>query len=220
MSAEGGGRRSGGGWTMRVIAPLGLLIISLLARTWRYRLRNAQGWQELLAQRKPFVFVLWHGTLLPLTYWHRHRAIAALISEHRDGEIIARIVEAWGYRTLRGSSTRGGGRALLAIARELERGTVVAVTPDGPRGPAHVFQPGALVAAQRAHVPVVPIAMRVSRAWRIRSWDEFIIPKPFALVTIAWGSPLAVQGSTPREAAAQAERFARALDDAQALADA
>jgi hypothetical protein len=207
-------------WTLRVLAILGLLVISILARTWRYQVRNAEGWQRLRAQGKAFVFVLWHGSLLPLTYWHRHRNIATLISEHRDGEIIARIVHAWGYRALRGSSTRGGGRALLGIVHELEHGSVVAVTPDGPRGPAHKFQPGALVAAQRANVPVVPIAMRVDRAWRFGSWDRFLVPKPFARVTIAWGEPEWVHGSTPREAAAEAGRFERALDVAQALADA
>ncbi len=220
MSKGGGLRRAEGDWTLRVLAPLALLVISILARTWRYGTRNAEGWQRLRAQGKAFVFVLWHGSLLPLTYWHRHRDIATLISEHRDGEVIARIVHAWGYRTLRGSSTRGGSRALLEIVRELERGSVVAITPDGPRGPAHKFQPGALVAAQRANVPVVPMAMHVDRAWRFGSWDEFLVPKPFARVTISWGDPAWVHGSTPREAAAEAERFERALGEAQALADA
>jgi hypothetical protein len=174
----------------------------------------------MCAEGKPFVFVLWHGGLLPLTYWHRDRDISVLVSEHRDGEIIARILHAWGCHTIRGSSTRGGGRALLEMTRELERGSVVAVTPDGPRGPALEFQPGALVVAQRAHVPVVPIAVRVNRAWRINSWDGFLIPKPFARVTIAWGDPLFVNGSTPREAAAQAGRFASAMRASQAVADA
>jgi lysophospholipid acyltransferase (LPLAT)-like uncharacterized protein len=220
LSEEQGVRKLDVGWRVRVLVPLALLAIGLLARTWRFRTRNAEPWQRLLADGRPFVFVLWHGGLLPLTHWHRGRDIAVLISEHRDGEIIARIVRAWGYRPVRGSSTRGGGRALLEMTRELERGSVVAVTPDGPRGPALEFQPGALVVAQRAHVPVVAIAVRVDRAWRIRSWDGFLVPKPFARVTIAWSDPLIVSGSTPREAATQASRFESAMRAAQAVADA
>jgi lysophospholipid acyltransferase (LPLAT)-like uncharacterized protein len=207
-------------WRVRVLVSLSLFAVGLLARTWRFRTRNPGQWQRLCAERKPFVFVLWHGGLLPLTYWHRDRDIAVLISEHRDGEIIARVVHAWGFRTIRGSSTRGGGRALLEMTRELEGGSMVAVTTDGPRGPALEFQPGALVVAQRAHAPVVPIAVRVDRAWRAKSWDGFLVPKPFARVTIAWGDPLFVSGSTPREAAGQVSRFESAMRAAQAVADA
>lgn len=207
-------------WRLRVSVALGLFVIGLLARTWRFRPRNNTGWQRLSAEGKPFVFVLWHGGLLPLTYWHRGRDIAVLISGHRDGEIIARIVQAWGYRPIRGSTTRGGGRALLEMSRELERGSVVAVTPDGPRGPARRFQPGALVAAQRAGVPVVPIVVHIDRAWRFTSWDDFLVPKPFARVTIAWGDPMQVHGATPREAAGESGRFEEAMRVAQAVADA
>jgi hypothetical protein len=203
-----------------VFVPLGLLVIGLLARTWRFRTRNAEGWQRLRAEGKPFVFVLWHGGLLPLAYWHRDRDIVVLISEHHDGEMIARVVQAWGCRTIRGSTTRGGARALVRMIRELERGSVIAVTPDGPRGPALTFQPGALVAAQRARVPVVPIVVRADRAWRLKSWDTFLVPKPFARVTVAWGDPMTVAGSTAREAADQAGRFEDAMRAVQARADA
>jgi lysophospholipid acyltransferase (LPLAT)-like uncharacterized protein len=220
LNAATGVRKVDEDWRVRVLVPVALFVIGLLARTWHFRTRNPERWQRMCAEGKPFVFVLWHGGLLPLTYWHRDRDISVLVSEHRDGEIIARILHAWGCHTIRGSSTRGGGRALLEMTRELERGSVVAVTPDGPRGPALEFQPGALVVAQRAHVPVVPIAVRVNRAWRINSWDGFLIPKPFARVTIAWGDPLFVNGSTPREAAAQAGRFASAMRASQAVADA
>jgi len=207
-------------WRLGLAVALGRAALALLARTWRFRARNPEEWERLRAERKPFVFVLWHGGLLPLTYWHRGRDIAVLISQHRDGEIIARVVRAWGYRTIRGSTTRGGGRALLEMIRELEAGAVVAVTPDGPRGPARQFQPGALVAAQRARVPVVPIAVRVDRAWRFTSWDVFLVPKPFARVTIAWGDPTSVRGSTPREAADEASRFETLMRTTQERADA
>lgn len=213
-------RRATPEWKLRLIVSFGLFAIWLLGLTWRYRIRNEQGWERLRVEGKPFVYVLWHGTLLSLTYFHRRRDIATLISEHRDGEIIARMVQAWGYRPIRGSSSRGAGRALLAMIRELEQGSVLAITPDGPRGPARKFQPGALVAAQRAHVPVVPITLNASRAWRFNSWDGFTIPKPFARVTIGYGTPTMVRGETAREAAADAGRFEDLMREAQKVADA
>ena len=109
------------------------------------------------------IFTLWHGELLPLLWHHRAQDIAVVISEHRDGEIIARIAESLGYATVRGSTSRGGGRALIGLMRALEEGRDGAVTPDGPRGPAHVFAPGAAIAAQRTGAPLVPIrAARVA----------------------------------------------------------
>jgi hypothetical protein len=207
-------------WRVRFLLPIGLVLIGLLARSWRFRIRNAEGWQRLRAENKPWVFALWHATLLPIAYRHSGENVAVLVSQHRDGELIARTLAAWGNTTVRGSTTRGGSRALLAMVKELERGIVVAVTPDGPRGPALEFQPGALVAAQRANVPVVPILVHADRAWRLRSWDRFMIPKVFARVTFAYGDPVRVAGSTPREAAAESERFEAIMRAAQAVADA
>jgi lysophospholipid acyltransferase (LPLAT)-like uncharacterized protein len=205
---------------LRLVVAAGLALVRLIGFTWRFELRNAAGWQRLRAERKPWVFALWHGTLLPLTYYHRNQEITVVISEHRDGEIIARATEALGNRTVRGSTTRGAGRALLSMIRELERGYVVAITPDGPRGPALSFQSGAVVAAHRAGVPVVGIVMHVSRAWRLKSWDRFIIPKPFARITIAYTDPTHVSGATARAAADEAPRFQELMRAAQEVADA
>jgi hypothetical protein len=207
-------------WRVRWLVPIGLFAVSLLARTWRYRVVNPEIWERLRDSGRTWVFVLWHGGLLPLTYMHRNRDIAVLISEHRDGEVIARIVHAWGYRTVRGSTTRGGGRALLALIRELQHGSVVAVTPDGPRGPAQEFQPGALVAAQRAGVPIIPIVVRVDRAWCLSTWDRFLVPKPFARVVVAYGDATLVAGDAPRDAAGQTTQFTELMRSAQARSDA
>jgi lysophospholipid acyltransferase (LPLAT)-like uncharacterized protein len=197
---------------------LGLAVIRLLGMTWRFRVRNADGWQRLRAEGKPWVFALWHGTLLPVTYRHRNEQITVVISEHRDGEIIARVTEALGNRTVRGSTTRGAGRALLSMIRELERGYVVAITPDGPRGPAKSFQAGALIAAHRAGVPVIGILVHADRAWRLRSWDAFQIPKPFARITIAYTDPTPVRGESTREASEDVARFIPLMEAAEAAA--
>jgi lysophospholipid acyltransferase (LPLAT)-like uncharacterized protein len=197
---------------------LGLLVLRMLARTWRTRVSNAESYQAMRRDAKPFIFAFWHGTMLPLVWEHRGQGISVLISLHKDGEIVARVCEAMGNRTVRGSSTRGGGRALLGLVRELEAGYEVAVTPDGPKGPLGSYAPGALMAAQRAHVPVIPIAVHCDRAWRLRSWDRFMIPKPFARVSIAYGDPAYVAGTTPREAAEETARFASLLAAAEAEA--
>jgi lysophospholipid acyltransferase (LPLAT)-like uncharacterized protein len=202
------------------IVTFGLLAVRLLASTWRFRTRNAEGWQRLRAARKAYVLALWHGSLLPLTYRHRNQQITVVVSEHRDGEIIARMIVALGNRTVRGSTTRGGSRALLAMIRELERGFVVAITPDGPRGPALSFQAGAVVAAHRAGVPLVGILLHVDRAWRLKSWDGFVIPKPFARLTIAYTDPTMVGGTSSREAAEDTARFQELMRAAQEVADA
>lgn len=190
-------------WGVRI----GLVVLRLLALTWRIRAHNAEAYRSRRRDAKPFVFAFWHGSMLPLVWRHRGEQAAVLISLHKDGEIIARICQALGFRTIRGSTTRGGGRALLGLVRELEAGYEVAVTPDGPKGPPHHFAPGALMAAQRAGVPIIPIAVHCPSAWHLRSWDRFTIPKPFARITVVYGDPAFVAGSTPREATEETARF-------------
>jgi lysophospholipid acyltransferase (LPLAT)-like uncharacterized protein len=182
-------------------------VLRSVAHTWRYEVKNATALESLREQRRPFIFSLWHGQLLPLLWHHRDQGVAVLISEHRDGELVARLARSLGYRLIRGSSTRGGERALLSLVRELEDGQEVAVTPDGPRGPAFTFAPGALVAAHRSGAAILPIAAHASSAWRLGSWDRFLIPKPFAKVTIAYGNPAGVAAPDARSAAGQTAKF-------------
>lgn len=182
------------------------------------RLVNAAPYRELIGAGRPVIFIFWHGEMLPLMFQHIGQRIVLLVSEHRDGEIIARIGASFGYEAIRGSTSRGAGRALLGVIRVLQSGASVAVTPDGPRGPAHTVAPGALVAAQRAGVPIVPAVAHTTRGWRLRSWDRFLIPKPFARITVVYGDPTFVSGETARDAAADTERFQRLLEEAARVA--
>lgn len=197
---------------------LGVLVIRALATTWRYRVVNGEAVDALRRNRQPMILALWHGQMLVPLWHHRAQGIAILISEHRDGEIIARIAEALRLRTVRGSTSRGGGRALVGLVRELTSGHDIAITPDGPRGPAESFAAGALVAAQRAHAPIVAIGVHASHAWRLRSWDRFMIPKPFSRVHIAYSEPTIVDAATPREAAERAPQFQQLMRDTVARA--
>jgi lysophospholipid acyltransferase (LPLAT)-like uncharacterized protein len=203
---------------VRWISRAGVTLIRLLAITWRVRFVNEHVVREFRERRQPFMYVLWHGQLLPLLWTHRKRNIAVIISEHRDGEIIARIASALGFRTVRGSTSRGAARALLGASRELESGFDLAVTVDGPRGPAGVVTPGAPVIAQRTGAPMVPTAASASRSWRLRSWDRFLVPKPFARVIVVYGDPIATSAATPRAAGEEVEHIARSINAASDVA--
>jgi lysophospholipid acyltransferase (LPLAT)-like uncharacterized protein len=197
---------------VRWIVRGGAAIIRLLASTWRMRSHNAAGLEAARARGDRVIFALWHGELLPLLWQQRGDKVAIVISEHRDGEIIARIAESLGYATVRGSSSKGGSRALIGLMRAIDEGFDGAITPDGPRGPARVFAPGAAVASQRTGAFIVPIRARAARAWRLRSWDRFLIPKPFTRVDVHYGEPTRVLAASPREAADQAPMLQALLD--------
>lgn len=199
-------------WSSR----FGAAFIQAIARTWRFRTVNEEAYRAERAAGRAVVLALWHGEMLPLLFYHRSRDIAVLVSEHGDGEIIARILTAFGFRLVRGSSSRGAARALIAVDRELEAGFDVGITPDGPRGPLHSVAPGALLAAYRAKVRVVPLAASASSFWQLGSWDRFMIPKPFARVTIAYGDPLSVEAPNSREAGEKTELLANAMAVAHA----
>ncbi len=176
-------------WVARWVGPLA---VRGLFATVRFREAGGERAWELREAGTPLVFSLWHAHLLPLLYRYRTLQATALVSEHRDGEIIARIIEPLGFRTARGSSTRGGSRGLRALIDAAQRGSDLAITPDGPRGPARVAKEGVATVAQMTGAAVVPIAAACSRSWRIGSWDGFQVPKPFATVFIQLGEPIRV----------------------------
>ena len=124
-------------------------------------------------------------------FW-RDRAIVVITSQSGDGEWIARIIQRFGYGTARGSSSKGGARALVQLRRDLAAGKPAAFTIDGPRGPARVAQPGAVFLAGATGQPMLPFHIEASRFWTMRSWDETQVPKPFACVAIAIGEPMIV----------------------------
>ena len=179
-------------WAEPIAAAVGPNLMQALAATWRIRVQGAEHLHGLREARRPFVFVLWHSRILPLLYHHRREEIVLLISRHRDGQYLANLAERWGYRSVRGSTKRGGEVGLLGVVRALQGGAVVAITPDGPRGPAEQVQPGAVAAAQHAGAALLPIGARPSSAWWLGSWDRMCIPKPFARVDVEYGPPIEV----------------------------
>jgi lysophospholipid acyltransferase (LPLAT)-like uncharacterized protein len=193
---------------------LGRVVAGGLLATVRFRSEHRDRFDRLAA-RGPALYALWHGRLLPLTYYHRHRGIAALVSQSADGEYIARMVEGWGFDTVRGSSSRGGREALREVVRRVRAGQSMAITPDGPRGPRQKVQPGVIIAAQLTGAPILPVVAGCSRAWWPGGWDRFCVPKPFSRVLVLYGEPRFVPRTADedeiREHAAQLEREMNAL---------
>lgn len=162
---------------------LASLRVRVRGRAWLDRHREAGG---------QVMFVFWHGQMLPLVRVHQGQGAVVLVSEHGDGELIAGILESRGFRTARGSSTRGGSRGLRELVRAARRGHDLAITPDGPRGPAGQCKPGVITAARLAGLPIVPVVCAAERAWYLNSWDRFALPRPFSVVNVSYGHPIEV----------------------------
>jgi lysophospholipid acyltransferase (LPLAT)-like uncharacterized protein len=194
-------------WRSRGAVAAGTAVIRGLAATWRFRQLNYEPVGAFRAQRRAAIYAFWHAQMLPFLALHRNANAAVLVSVHRDGERIAHAAARFGFRAIRGSTSRGAAGALRGLVRALQDGLEVVVTPDGPRGPAEQFAAGTLIAAQQAGVPVVLMAAAAHRAWRLGSWDRFMIPQPWSRITVAYSEPMPVTGTSPREAAAAAADF-------------
>ena len=182
------------------IAGAGYPLIAALGHTLRWRVEGLAHYDAIIASGRQPVMGFWHGRILPATFYFRGRGIVVITSENFDGEWIARIIERFGYGTARGSSSRGGLKALLQLKRDMARGKPAGFTLDGPRGPAQVAQPGAIWLARATGNPLLPFHLEASRHWTMRSWDQTQIPKPFSTVALVVGEPMEIPGDTPDQA--------------------
>ena len=174
----------------------GHLLLASLMSTARWDVLGPDASRLRVEERRPTVFVVWHGRMIPAAYYHRHQDMAALISHSRDGEYIARVVEHWGFVPVRGSSSKGARAGLRTLVRQARKRPVV-LTPDGPRGPRQTMKPGALAVARMTGLPIVPVSAGCSRPlWIEGGWDRFLVPGPFSRIAVAYGAPRRV----PREA--------------------
>lgn len=206
----------------RLAAAAIALYIRLVHLTSRFATEGAEAVAPLLREARPFIIAFWHGRLLMMPAgWPAGHRMRVLISQHRDGEMIARAVEPFGIGTVRGSAAKagrdkGGVAALRLIVQALKQGDYIAVTPDGPRGPRMRASTGIIAAARLAKVPVVPATFAVRRRRVMNSWDRFIVPWPFNRGLYVWGEPMDVSDpAEPIEAAAlRLEAAMNALCDA------
>ena len=184
--------------TLAVVPPLATILILALGTTLRYESVFPAGAEDRVPGDEipgPTVYAFWHRSLLACAYRFRNRQIAILISPSFDGELIARVVELLGFKAVRGSSSRGGAAGLRNMVEAYKAGHRCAITADGPRGPAQVAKPGTAHLAQLVEAPWVgTFYAEPDRAWTLRSWDRFLIPKPFAKVRVSF--PAHVPAST------------------------
>ena len=178
---------------------LGAVALRALALTLRIR-REEAAVAPLWAAHAPLIYAVWHGRILLLPRLYGRRGSHALASRSRDGELVARWIGRLGLVPVRGSSTRGGGEALRQLARVLRQGGEVVVVPDGPTGPREVLKVGVIALARLSGAPIVPTAFGASREWRLHSWDEFRIPKPFARCVVRFGEPIRIPAGADRAA--------------------
>ncbi len=171
---------------------IGPILIYLLGMTLKAEWVGEENLNIIRKERKSVIYAFWHGRMLIFTYSHRKQKIHVLISQHQDGEYIARIIHRLGFITVRGSTTRGGPKAIFELCEKIASGFDVAITPDGPKGPGFQVHPGILYVAQRSGMPIIPITNSAKRRWNLSSWDKFLIPKPFSKVVIALGKPIYV----------------------------
>jgi lysophospholipid acyltransferase (LPLAT)-like uncharacterized protein len=198
-----------------VISTIGWPIIEGLAGTWTYRASGVEHLASVERLGQTPILAFWHGRILEAVPYFRDRGIIVITSENFDGEWIARIIAKFGYGAARGSSSRGGAKALVQMRRALADGQPVAFTVDGPRGPARVAQPGAAWLAGATGQPIVPFHLEADTAWTARSWDRQQIPKPGATITIAIGEPMYVantDGATVEAARKELETRLQSLN--------
>ena len=188
------------------IAAIGTPIVEALGGTFHWRARGVEELDAVLSSGRQPILALWHGRILAATLYFRDRGIVAMTSENFDGEWVAQLMRRFGYAAARGSTSRGGSRALAQLRRALDRQRPVAFTVDGPRGPARVAQPGAAWLAGATGHPIVPFHIEASRFWTVKSWDAHQVPKPGSDLGVAIGSPIQVPDTSA--AAVDAGRLA------------
>jgi lysophospholipid acyltransferase (LPLAT)-like uncharacterized protein len=183
-----------------IVAPvLGAMTVRLLVSTLRIRREEATV-SGLWRAGTPAIYAVWHGRFLLLPHLYGWRRARVLASRSRDGELVTRFVGHFGLEVVRGSSSRGGAEALRLLARALGEGRDAVVVPDGPRGPRESVKPGIVALARLSGAPIVPMALGASAEWRLRSWDEFRIPRPFARCVLRFGDPIRVASNADRAA--------------------
>jgi lysophospholipid acyltransferase (LPLAT)-like uncharacterized protein len=182
------------------IAAIGTPVIEALGGTYHWRESGAGHFDAVRRMGRQPILALWHGRILAATLYFRDRGVIAMTSRNFDGEWIARLMRRFGYGAARGSTSRGGARALVQLRKDMAEGHPAAFTVDGPRGPARHVQAGAVWLASVTGNPILPFHIEASRFWTVDSWDQHQVPKPGSDLAIAIGDPMDVPGDADANA--------------------
>lgn len=188
--------------------------IRLLGGSTRFEVRGKVNYDAIVAGSRQPIFAFWHNRIFLSTYFWRENRIVVMTSKSFDGEYIARFIQRFGYGAIRGSSSRGGSRALVEMIKAMRSGLPMGFTIDGPRGPKYKAKPGPVILAKKTGNPILPFLIEAKRYWQARSWDNLQIPKPFTKALLIIGEPIYVAAdATPDEVAAKVDELQKALDE-------
>jgi len=207
--------------TLAIVPRLVWLLLMAVGRTWRFEVLAEEGVTAAFHGFTPGreIYCFWHQCVLACAYYYRSSHGTILISQSFDGELITRILQLFGYRAVRGSSSRGGREGLIGLRRVLDDGTPVIFTADGPRGPIYQSKAGPIKLAQVTGAPIGCFHLQPENAWTARSWDRFQIPKPFTRIAVSWGRWTAVpEESTAEELKSKRQQLDAALESARVRA--
>lgn len=188
-------------------------LLWIIGRTWRFEVIAEDGVTPVLFGQKPGpeIYCFWHQCVLPCTVYFRKSAAVILISRSFDGELITRILRMFGFDAVRGSSSRGAREGLLGLNGVIESGRTAIFTADGPRGPIYQTKMGPIKLAQVTGAPIGAFHLQPERAWVMKSWDRFLVPKPFTRIVVSWAQWTRVSADTPVE---EFEPLRQQLNDA------
>jgi lysophospholipid acyltransferase (LPLAT)-like uncharacterized protein len=183
-----------------LLPPAAALFLKSLHATLRIRHAFVERITTLNESGTPYVLSFWHAHLLLMFYCRHRKPITMMSSQHRDGEMMMRTMRWFDVGCIRGSTTRGGSQALRNMIKVVQRGGNVGYTPDGPKGPVNVVQPGVIVTAQMTGAPILPLAFNAEKKTLLGSWDRMIVPHPFSRAIFVYGEPIHVpRDLTPEE---------------------
>lgn len=169
------------------------LFIVILKTTLKIKFIGSENIDQFVSKGQNYILCFWHGSLLLMIYAFKGEKRTFLVSFHRDGELITKVIKKFDVEATRGSTSKGGFKALLTLLRKAKKGYSIAFTPDGPKGPARKTQSGIVELARLSNLPIVPVGFYAKRCKRMNSWDSFIIPYPFTTVAFCYGEPIFVK---------------------------
>jgi hypothetical protein len=205
----------------RILSFIGWSLMSLWSRTLRVRFVNRETLPGQEAEGKNLIYAFWHGRQFLLFHTHRDSNIVIPASESRDGEIQAGIIGRFGFGVVRGSSKRKGAQAFMGLMKALRNGKSIALAVDGPRGPIYEVKQGITSLAGKLGKPIVPVVMSAKRSWVLeKTWDKYMLPKPFTECVIMYGEPIMVNGTSEDELENKRQELTAALKTIMARADA
>ncbi len=175
------------------------ILIQTLCKTLRIQSSGKENVNALVNEKKKFVLAFWHGTMVIPWFAHRNLNLLAIISQSKDGDLLAKILRKWNYKVVRGSSSKGGEVALQIMIDHGKHECAVAITPDGPRGPNFKMKAGAVVTAKKSGVPLVLVGAGYKSKIKLHSWDNFEVPLPFSKVQLVYSEPIIIDGNLNRD---------------------